>query len=86
MCVDTARETCRRASGINSLYITPLTGQGSLWHSPAAGQRASGKDTIDLGPNMGQATPIPVSCSITFTIRLFVFRKRSHVQSPCRDI
>lgn len=51
----------RRAPGINSLYITLMTGQGSLTthKSPAAGQQAPGVDAIDLGHDSTRASVLP---------------------------
>lgn len=67
MCTDTAGETCRRAPGINSLYITLMTGQGSLTthKSPAAGQHALGVDAIDLGHDSTWASVLPIACALS---------------------
>lgn len=66
MCTDTAGETCRRALGINSLYITLMTGQGSLTthKSPAAGQHALGVDAVDLGHDSTRASVLPIACAL----------------------
>lgn len=66
MCTDTAGETCRGAHGINSLYITLMTGQGSptTHKSPAVGQHAPGVNGIDLGHDSTQASVLPVACAL----------------------
>lgn len=82
----------RRAPGINSLYITLMTGQGSLTthKSPAAGQHAPGVDAIDLGHDSTRASVLPVACiplplSFSFTCftlspstSAFVFSRHTH--------
>lgn len=83
----------RRAPGINSLYITLMTGQGSpTTHKlPAAGQHAPGVDAIDLGHDSTWASVLPVACttlllSFSFTrftlspsTSAFVFCRHTHM-------
>lgn len=76
MCTDTAGETCRGAHGINSLYITLMTGQGSptSHKSPAAGQHAPGVDAIDLAHNSTRASVLSIACALPlrFLVSLYL--------------
>lgn len=89
MCTDTAGETCRRAPGINSLYITLMTGQGSLTthKSPAAGQHALGVGAIDLEHDSTWASVLPIACALPlprFTLSpsttAFILSRHTHIE------